>query len=1237
VKFSILGPLEAEDGGARVDLGGGKQKALLGLLLLEAGRVVPVDRLIDGLWGDEVPESAPKMVQIFVSQLRKQLPRELIRTRSPGYLLDLDGHTLDLHVFEAMHARGREALADGRAEEAARELRRALDLWHGVPLAEFAEPFARPEEARLVEQQLACLEDRVDAELALGREAELVAELDALVHRHPLRERPRSQLMLALYRCGRHAEALDAFQTFRLTLHDELGIDPPPRLKELQRRMLQQDPSLDLASTERTPVVDALPAPATLVPAPPTPAESRKLVTVVVADVGPIHALDDPEAQRAALLDRTRAAEQELVRHGASVAGFGAGRVLGVFGVPTAQDNDALRAVTAAVALRSSSLAARVGLSTGEVVTGDPLVAGTPVDEAARLQERADANEVLASRRTWRAVRHAVEASQREGSWAVDAVDARAAPLVRRLETPLVGRERELREITKSLESTVGVGRPGLVTVFGAPGLGKTRLAAECVDRLQSVAKGAVTHCRADGQDDTYAPLRDLLSELADDDPAAWLRRRLGTDDTPHLADQLAVAVGFATGTAHAEDAALATRRLLAGLAGERPLLLVVEDVHWAAPAFLDLVESVVELAHAPILVLCLARPDLLDLRPHWGGGRVSSSTLLLDALPAPASAALLDLLASERRLDAAARGRILETAEGNPLFIEQLLAAELEGDLATLPDSIQMLLAARLDRLDEADRAVIQAAAVCGTSFTSDEVSALVGEDVAASLVTLVRRELIRPGEAEDVERGGWSFRHALVRDVAYAGVTKRRRAELHERLAERALEADVDGDVSAAHHLYLALRARRETGEGGAAVDRLAQRAAAHLRRAGLAAFHRDDWSAASSLLARACELLPRDARERVELLPKLGEALVWRGERAKARDVLAEAHAVATEIGDARLAARARLATAVALMWGEGPVPPDQMLRDVEDAVPVLERAGDHGALAMAELVRFHALDRSRLPSSEQRLSVALDHARKANEREIEHRVMSWICITLAGGTVPVDDAIRQVQEIAEVSTSAYVYASARGALGLLRAMSGEFEEARALVEETRRSLEELGLWVSAAGHSIAVAEVEIMAGADAAAERVLRSGFETLSRSHDELSRANVAWRLGLLLARQGRGDEAERFARIAERVPTPGLWVDVWWRLVLALVEAHRGDASAALRLVGEARADIASARGPGSRMEADALIECAEVLRRVGRLDEAAALAGEAAGIAERLGYVVARRRAEHAQRALTA
>ena len=245
VDFRILGPLEVVADNGPVRLQGGKQKALLALLLLHADRVVPMDRLVDDLWGHDVPETARKMVQIFVSQLRKQLPDGLLRTRAPGYVVDLDGHSLDLRRFERLHADGREALAHGRAHEAEAALRGALELWRGQALAEFDEPFARLEEARLAEQHVTCLEERIEAQLALGRHAELVAELDALIRRHPLRERLRSQLMLALYRCGRHAEALDAFQRFRRMLDDELGIAPSAGLKELERRMLQQDASLD--------------------------------------------------------------------------------------------------------------------------------------------------------------------------------------------------------------------------------------------------------------------------------------------------------------------------------------------------------------------------------------------------------------------------------------------------------------------------------------------------------------------------------------------------------------------------------------------------------------------------------------------------------------------------------------------------------------------------------------------------------------------------------------------------------------------------------------------------------------------------------------------------------------------------------------------------------------------------------------------------------------------------------
>jgi DNA-binding SARP family transcriptional activator/predicted ATPase len=256
MQFSILGPLEVRAEGQALGSGAGKEWALLALLLLNADRVVPVDRIVDELWGDRVPGSAQKMVQIYVSQLRKQLPEGLIETRAPGYRLALGEHVLDLRRFEQLAAEGGEALRAGRATEAAETLREALALWRGAALAEFSEPFAEVEGARLEEQRLASLESRIDADLAAGRHHELVAEVEALVRRHPLRERLRSQLMLALYRAGRHAEALDAYHSIRRLLDEELGIEPPEALKELERRILRQDASLALPA-EATGAPDA--------------------------------------------------------------------------------------------------------------------------------------------------------------------------------------------------------------------------------------------------------------------------------------------------------------------------------------------------------------------------------------------------------------------------------------------------------------------------------------------------------------------------------------------------------------------------------------------------------------------------------------------------------------------------------------------------------------------------------------------------------------------------------------------------------------------------------------------------------------------------------------------------------------------------------------------------------------------------------------------------------------------
>ncbi len=1216
MEFRILGPLEVRDGERVLPLGGERRRAVLALLLLEANRVVSVDRLVAGVWGGDPPSSALASLQNHLGRLRKELGERLV-TQPPGYVLRVSDGELDLDRFLRLvdDARGAEPAV------AAERLADALALWRGPPLADLADHPAGRAAAHLDELRLAAVEERIDADLALGLHAELVPELEAIVAREPYREPFRRRLIVALYRSGRQADALEAYAQARRAFVEELGTEPGRELRELQRAVLQADPALDAPG--RT-------APLSTRPLRP---DERRTVTVLAADVTPDDVPDDPEARRSELRERSATAERMVEMFGATVQSLGNGRLLGVFGVPAVRDDDALQAARAALAL---SYSARVGLATGEVVTGEPFVSGAPVEEATGLCDTATAGQVLSGPRTWQLVRHAVTGSPHAGAWILEAVDPDASPLLRRLETPIVGREGELDQIAADLERAAGDGRPHLVTIFGAPGIGKTRLAIECAQRLRASATPVFARCRRAEQEFPYAPLRELLAGVAEGDLEDWIRERFEPDpDGVQLTGWLAAAVGLGTEPGQPEETAWAARRLLAGLAHKRPLLLVLDDVHWAAPAFLDLVESLVELARAPVLVLCLARPDLLEVRPRWGGGRLSSSSILLDELTEAQSSALIDRLSPREEVDTAARKRILTVSEGNPLFIEQLLAAALEGQSDSVPDSIQTLLSARLDRLSERDRAVAQAAAVCGTSFSAEAVADLVESDPSQSLLTLERRELVRLGEAGDPGGAGWSFRHGLVRDVAYAGLTKQRRAELHERLARLAIERGKDVDLAAGYHLGQAVHARREAGERGAGIDALAARAAGHLARGGVVAFDRDDMPASAVLLGQANALFPREAPERIELLPKLATALLNRGEVAATRTLLAEASAVAAELDDDRLAARARLGTALTLLWTDAAAPPDRMLEEIEAVVPVLEQERDDEGLAMAEVLRFHALIRAGSRDPAARFPLALEYARRANARYLERYVLSWVCITLPRGTLPVDAAIERATEIRDGSTS-FVRSSAIGALGLLHAMKGEFEEARKLVEEVRAMLEELGRPQSAAAHSIAISEVESMAGDDAAAERILRTGYEAITGFGDGHSAMHAAWRLGLALARQGKDVEARHFAEITERVDLKDMWVDIWSRVVLARVEGNRGVASRAQQLVVGAQEQMASAAESG--MHADALLESAEALHAAGGLEnEAALLVAEAAGIAERLGYVVARRRAEKAQRALTA
>lgn len=253
-EFRILGPLEASKGGRAVEVGAGKQRALLAVLLLRAGEVVSADRLIDALWGEEPPPSALNSVHVYVSQLRKVLGDGLLETRGRGYVLAVEPEQLDLGRFERLLGEGRELLASGDAGRAAETLRAALALWRGPPLSDIeSEPFAPGETARLEELHLAALEDRIEADLTLGRHSELVPELEGLVREHPLRERPRAQLMLALYRSGRQSEALETYQQARRMLQTELGLEPGRTLRELEAAILRHDAELDPPVRRRGP------------------------------------------------------------------------------------------------------------------------------------------------------------------------------------------------------------------------------------------------------------------------------------------------------------------------------------------------------------------------------------------------------------------------------------------------------------------------------------------------------------------------------------------------------------------------------------------------------------------------------------------------------------------------------------------------------------------------------------------------------------------------------------------------------------------------------------------------------------------------------------------------------------------------------------------------------------------------------------------------------------------------
>ena len=1225
LEVRLLGPTEVAREGAPVALGGPKPRALLAALALEAGRVVSVDQLVEALWPGDPPETAAHAVQVYVSQLRKALGH-VIATRASGYGLELEPERIDLHRFSRLAQEGRAALEGGDSASAEGALRDALALWRGPALADFLyEPFAQAEIARLEELRTVVLEERIDADLALGRHAELVSELEALVRAQPLRERPRAQLMLALYRSGRQADALAAYRAARETLVDQLGIEPGPELRELEAAILRQDDSLLLEEAPRT-----------------RPAmQFRRLVTVVFVDVvesmGLAEALD-PEALGRVLQSYFETVSGALVRHGGTVEKYAGDAVMAVFGIPVSHEDDALRAARAALDVRTGVAALndqlahqhgvgidiRIGIETGEVVATPTdarqrLVTGEAVGIAAKLEQAGGADEIVVGALAGRLIDHAAVLvplgeiaikGKREPVHAYRLAELR--PIVpafeQRQEARFVGRKRELAALRRVLKRSVDGSDVRLAVVVGSPGVGKSRLVAELCARV----KGASVfwgRCLSYGDGITYWPLREALEQAAESAERDAVLAALDADTPPPAA-----------------EIAWLFRQFCEATARERPLVLVFDDVHWAEPTFLDLVEHVADKGTGPIAVVCLAREEFLEDGPTLLEGRANSSAIELDALATDETDALLDGLGGTV-LESDQRARIVEAAEGNPLFLEQLLALALEGGLAggALPETIQALLAARLDRLGPGERAVLERGAVIGKEFRLDDVEALIDPDAAAAtevlMNTLAARGFVRPAAP-----GEFRFRHLLVQEAVYRSAPKRLRAELHERFIDRfeRREGSADIDEFAGYHLERAYRLRTELGESDRHTQRLAEDAGRRLGDAGVRALKRGDMPATIALLGRAVDLLPESGEARYELMCELGIGQYSAGDTAASTATFLTAITEAEAAGQRRVALRARIEAAYARLLTEPQGAARELLDLAEGAIPTFEALDDDRSLARAWLLIGYV-----------RGGIHGNHLawEEAEERALGYyRRTAFPASTCLGqiaaatywGPTPVTDGIARCKRLlADETIGQAGRAAVVPYLGGLHAQAGALSRGRELVAEAERIYEELGSATAVIHCGTVRADIELLAADLPAAERTLREQCEQLERIHDRAHLAVRAAKLAETMYRQGNLDEAERWTRVSRANAASD---DQSAQLVLGPVEAkllaRKGAVSEAQEHAEEV---VRLADGTdGLNLRASARLALGEVFRVAGLAAEMEYVIGEAVELFEQKGNSVA-------------
>jgi tetratricopeptide (TPR) repeat protein len=946
----------------------------------------------------------------------------------------------------------------------------------------------------------------------------------------------------------------------------------PGELEVLILELLAKAPAARPASASD--VADALADLSHAPPERPRRADSRRPASVLAARAD----ASDPEALRG-VLDR---GAEIVERHGGAVERYLGDGLIALF---ASSEDDPLRAAHAAVELSAAGL--RAGIDSGEVFLGagprgETIATGAALSAAEALAARAAAGEVLVGER----IRHALDAEV-EGDRLV-ALRAERPGVLRASRTPFVGRERELGELRAAFARVRDDAACRLVTIAGPPGVGKSRLARELVDALGDEARVLVGRCLGHGEGTTYRALEDVVRDL---DVDALLGEQ--------AARSILGAIGRSEEPVQPEETAWAFRRLLERLARERPLVVAIEDIHWAADGLLDLLDHVAALSTgSPIMLVCLTRPELLDERPAWAAPQPNRSVLLLDALGDGEARELAARLGAAESAE-----RIARRAEGNPLFVEQLVAVR---DADELPVTIQAVLAARLDRLEVQDRTLLQRAAVEGRTFHATPLDDVPG--LRTRLVALAHKGLIAADAPRFDGEDAFRFTHSLIRDAAYAGLPKRRRAELHAGLA--AWLDDRAEDEIVGHHLEQACLLAAELGQGESA---LARRAVARLHSASTAALGRGDPAAASDLLARAAAL---DGG--AELLPELGAALFEAGRIADASRVLDDAIARAPE---PRLRSMARVEREFVRLETETGAGTEHARRVVDEAAPIL--AGDeHGQVRLLSLRAQVAWIGGRVGEADTAWCEAAKHA---DERELAW-IIGWRATAAVLGPTPVDEAIRRCEAFLDVvAPSPVAVAQVVNPLASLHAMRGQLETAERLVRQANETLRELGSLDASVSHHEAL--VRLLAGQPVRAEAPLRAGLERLESITDSGMLATTSAMLAQALYAQGRLGEANEQCDVASRLgAADDIVTQVIWRGVRAKVLARAGSCDDAEALAREAVA----MSGPTDLLthRADAMLDLADVLRVSSRSDEADASVRTGLSLYERKGNVVGAARA---------